>query len=112
MADITNLNCRDDYFEKVVAGNVIHLLPEPEKAVHELERVVKPGGMIIIPTYITISKGKRKIWVEFIKLLGTYFKREFDLRSYKSFFARMGYENVKYYVVYGQLTCAVLVIKV
>ena len=82
------MNCRDDYFENVVAGNVIHLLPEPEKAVHELERVVKPGGMIIIPTYITISKGKRKIWVEFIKLLGTYFKREFDLRSYKSFFAR------------------------
>ena len=35
------MNCRDDYFEKVVAGNVIHLLPEPEKAVHELERVVK-----------------------------------------------------------------------
>ena len=79
---------------------------------HELERVVKPGGMIIIPTYITISKGKRKIWVEFIKLLGTYFKREFDLRSYKSFFARMGYENVKYYVVDGQLPCAVAVIKV
>ena len=43
-ADITNIKCKDERFDKVVAGNVIHLLPEPEKALRELERVVKPGG--------------------------------------------------------------------
>lgn len=43
-ADITHIKCRDGRFDKVVAGNVIHLLPEPEKALRELERVVKPGG--------------------------------------------------------------------
>ena len=55
--DITNIKCKDERFDKVVAGNVIHLLPEPENALHELERVVKPGGKIIIPTYINMSKG-------------------------------------------------------
>ena len=43
-ADITHLKCKDNRFDKVVAGNVIHLLPNPELALHELERVVKPGG--------------------------------------------------------------------
>ena len=56
-ADITHLKCKDNRFDKVVAGNVIHLLPNPEQALHELERVVKPGGRIIIPTYINMSKG-------------------------------------------------------
>ena len=111
-ADITQLNCKDDVFDKVVAGNVIHLLPEPEKAVRELERVVKPGGKIIIPTYINISKGKRKLAVEFIKALGANFKREFDLESYKNFFTQMGYKDVKYYVVDGRMPCAIAVIKV
>ena len=55
-ADITALKCKDARFNKVVAGNVIHLLPEPEKALQELERVVKPGGKIIIPTYINMSR--------------------------------------------------------
>ena len=55
-ADITNLKVKDSHFDKVVAGNVIHLLPDPKKALEELERVVKPGGKIIIPTYINMSK--------------------------------------------------------
>ena len=85
-ADITDIKCRDDRFDKVVAGNVIHLLPEPEKALHELERVVKPGGKIIIPTYINMSKGTGTAAVKFITLLGADFKRQFDLDSYRRFF--------------------------
>ncbi len=50
-ADMTHLKCRDDRFDKVVAGNVIHLLDDPYAAVKEMERVCKPGGKIIIPTY-------------------------------------------------------------
>lgn len=38
-ADIANLEYEDQRFDKAVAGNVIHLLPEPEKALREMERV-------------------------------------------------------------------------
>ncbi|MBP5450467.1 MAG: class I SAM-dependent methyltransferase, partial [Spirochaetales bacterium] len=75
-ADITKMDFADMSFDKVVAGNVIHLLPEPEKALNELERVVKSGGKIIIPTYINMSKGTGKAAVKFIKLLGANFKRQ------------------------------------
>ena len=54
-ANLMHLKCRDCRFDKVVAGNVIHLLDEPELAVKELLRVCKPGGKLIIPTYITFS---------------------------------------------------------
>lgn len=109
-ADITHLKYKDGQFDKVVAGNVIHLLPEPEKALHELERVVRLGGSIIIPTYINMSKKSGKLAVRFIELLGADFKQQFDIDSYKKFFAEMGYRNVKYYVVNGRMPCAIAVI--
>ena len=110
-ADITALKCKDNRFDKVVAGNVIHLLPNPEQALHELERVVKPGGRIIIPTYINMSKETGTAAVKFITLLGADFKRQFDLESYKQFFADMGYANVEYHVVDGRMPCAIAVIR-
>ena len=110
-ADITALKCKDARFNKVVAGNVIHLLPEPEKALQELERVVKPGGKIIIPTYINKSKRTGTFAVKFIELLGANFKRQFDFESYKQFFTDMGYSDVTYEVVDGRMPCALAVIK-
>ena len=109
--DITKLEFADNSFDKVVAGNVIHLLPEPEKALEELKRVTKTGGTIIIPTYINMSKGTGTITVKFIEKLGASFKRQFDLESYKQFFADMGYSDVTYEVVDGRMPCAVAVIK-
>ena len=109
-ADITNLDFEDSSFDKVVAGNVIHLLPEPDKALHELERVVKSGGKIIIPTYINMSKGSGKGAVKFITLLGADFKRQFDLESYKKFFEDRGCKDVQYHVVDGRMPCAIAII--
>ena len=109
-ADITNLKCKDGRFDKVVAGNVIHLLPEPEKALNELKRVVKPGGKIIIPTYINMSSGTGTAAVKFITWLGADFKRQFDLESYKRFFEEKGYSDVQYHVIEGRMPCAIAVI--
>ena len=110
-ADITCIRCADARFDKVVAGNVIHLLPDPGKTLTELERVVKPGGRIIIPTYINMSKKSAGLAVKFIELLGADFKKQFDIDSYKSFFTDMGYDKVEYHVVEGRMPCAIAVIK-
>jgi ubiquinone/menaquinone biosynthesis C-methylase UbiE len=110
-ADITNIKCTDARFDKVVAGNVIHLLPDPKKALSELERVVKPGGKIILPTYINMSKKAAGLAVRFVEMLGADFKKQFDLDSYKDFFSEMGYRDVEYHVVDGRMPCAIAVIK-
>ena len=97
--------------EKVAAGNVIHLLPEPERALAELKRVTKPGGTIIIPTYINKSKRTGTFAVKFIELLGANFKRQFNFDSYKQFFADMSYSNITYEIVDGRMPCALAIIK-
>ena len=109
-ADITNLQYDNAVFDAVVAGNVIHLLPEPEKVMAELERVVKDGGKIIIPTYINMSKTSNKAAARFLGFLGADFKRQFDMESYQDFFENLGYSDVKYSVVEGRMPCAIAMI--
>lgn len=109
-ADIAHLKCSDNRFDVVIAGNVIHLLEDPHAAVKELERVCKPGGKIIIPTYINASKGVNQLAVRLLALAGANFKRQFDMNSYRKFFADAGYEGVTYDIVSGRMPCAIAVI--
>ena len=109
-ADMTNLNCRDNRFDKVVAGNVIHLLEDPHAAIKELVRVCKVGGKIIVPTYINASEGVNQKAVRLLELAGANFERQFSMDSYKEFFEKAGYQDVAYFVVDGRMPCAVAVI--
>ena len=109
-ADLTHLRCGDGRFDKVVAGNVIHLLDDPAAAVEELRRVCKPGGKVIIPTYINETSGQSRIAANLLQCLGADFKRDFDLISYREFFAQIGYPQVAIDVVQGRMPCAVAVI--
>ncbi|MBR1422910.1 MAG: class I SAM-dependent methyltransferase [Ruminococcus sp.] len=109
-ADITNINCRDERFDKVVAGNVIHLLDEPYKAINELMRVCKTGGKVIIPTYINNESSSQQLAADALRLAGVDFKHEFDFESYKEFFREGGYEDTKFDVIRGRMDCAIAVI--
>lgn len=111
-ADITKLSYADNSFDAVVAGNVIHLLPEPEQAVRELMRVCSPGGRLIIPTYINGSGKTNQTVVGLLNKLGANFKRWFDEDSYRRFFESMGMTDVQYILVDGKMPCDIAVITV
>ena len=62
----------------VVAANVIHLLDQPYQALCELDRVCKPAGRIIIPTYMNqTDKGMTNSVSDGIGKAGADFKKEF-----------------------------------
>ena len=106
-ADITDLHYADDSFDAVVAGNVIHLLPEPGDALKELKRVVRPGGTIIVPTYVIPKKRAHTMFLRLISRFGVHFQEHFDPASYRAFFERMGYVHVTYRVVRGRIPCVI-----
>lgn len=110
-ADLTHLKCKDNRFDKVVAGNVIHLLDDPEAAIRELLRVCKPDGMVIIPTYINNERAGQKITVKLLEKLGASFKRQFDFASYRQFFANAGFTDAEFSVVEGRMPCVIAVIQ-
>ena len=111
-ADITTLSYPDGSFDKVVAGNVIHLLDNPMTALSELNRVCKDGGMLIIPTYMNKDdKGKTNGFSDAVGMAGADFKREFTMESYRQFFLDAGYPDVKVSLADGRIPCAVAVMR-
>ena len=109
-ADITALNYPDNSFDAVVAGNVIHLLDQPMKALQELDRVCRPGGRLIIPTYMNRdSAGKTSGFASAVGKAGADFKRQFTVESYRQFFLDAGYDDVTVQFAEGRIPCAVAV---
>ena len=110
--DITALPYEDGSFDKVVAGNVIHLLDNPLTALSELNRVCKDGGMLIIPTYMNKdAKGKTSGFAGAVGKAGADFKRQFTVKSYKQFFLDAGYHDVQVLLADGRIPCAVAVMR-
>ena len=107
-ADILNLPFPDEAFDAVIAANVIHLLDDPYKALSELDRVCRPGGKLIIPTYV--NKDKAKGFDKTMDKAGADFKQEFTYESYRTFFAGAGYTNIRTKRTDGRVPCAIAVI--
>ena len=111
-ANILQLGYPTARFDAVVAANVIHLLDKPYTALRELDRVCKPGGRIIIPTYMNqTDKGGTNRVSGMIGKAGADFKRAFTLASYQQFFADAGYTHVSYTLCEGRIPCAVAIIQ-
>ena len=93
--DIMQLPYPDERFDVVIAANVIHLLDEPEKALQELSRVCRPGGRIILPTYMNRSEsGKMGGTSRAVKTAGADFKREFTPETCAGCFDKIGRAHV------------------
>jgi ubiquinone/menaquinone biosynthesis C-methylase UbiE len=50
-ADATALPFAEASFDAVVMANLLHLLPEPWLALEEARRVLRPGGLLLAPTF-------------------------------------------------------------
>jgi ubiquinone/menaquinone biosynthesis C-methylase UbiE len=54
VADITRLPFSDDFFDVVICSEVLEHIPDQHTAVYEVNRVLKPGGDLIVsvPRYL------------------------------------------------------------
>lgn len=100
--DITALPDPDGSYDAVIAGNVLHLLPKPEKAVRELWRVTAPGGRLILPTYLQGKTGAA--YGSMIKIyqgVGFHYEYAFTPETYREFLERLELAPVTLEVIPG-----------
>ena len=49
--DMFHLPYADSSFDVVIVSNALHIVPNPEKALEEIKRVLKADGVLIAPTF-------------------------------------------------------------
>lgn len=58
--DARELEYEDGTFDAVVAAYVMSVVPEPQRVIREMERVVKPGGDVVIVNHFQAANGFRR----------------------------------------------------
>lgn len=107
--DILHLPDGDNTYDVSIAGNVLHLLEEPEKAVRELCRVTKDGGRVIVPTFMAKNSN---LLVKLYTLLGYRAFSYYTTESYEKMLKGCGCGRVKVTKINGLIPVAFGVIKV
>ncbi len=54
--DMFRLPYADKSFDVVIVSNALHIVPQPEKALREIKRVLKDDGVLIAPTFTHAEK--------------------------------------------------------
>ncbi len=75
--DACNLSYADSSFDAIIISNALHIMPNPERALQNIRRVLKNDGVLIAPTYTHAGNGREgKLMAHFMELFGfkTYHK--------------------------------------
>lgn len=97
VADALALPYADASFDAVVIVNALHLLPEPERALREIARVLRPDGILIAPNFVKQRESLfARSWEALLSLAGLRFANQWTPEEYLDFLKKNGWE-VRFY---------------
>ena len=100
--DMFCLPYADKSFDVVIVSNALHIVPQPEKALAEIRRVLKDDGVLIAPTF-THGNGtlQGRIKLFFMKLAGFPLNSRWSSADYLAFLRQNGWSVRKSAVLKG-----------
>ena len=90
--DMFCLPYADESFEVVIVSNALHIVPQPEKALAEIHRVLRDDGVLIAPTFTHAENsffGNSKAF--FLKLAGFPLHSRWTSEEYLRFLQQNGW---------------------
>ena len=90
--DMLYLPYADQSFDVVIVVNALHIVPEPEKALSEIRRVLKDDGVLVAPTFTHADNaffGKVKAF--FMRLAGFPLHSKWTSHEYLAFLRENGW---------------------
>ena len=90
--DMFRLPYANQSFNVVIVSNALHIVPQPEKALAEIRRVLKDGGVLIAPTFTHAENSfTGKVRAFFMKLAGFPLHSRWTSEEYLSFLRQNGW---------------------
>lgn len=93
LADAMNLPYVDDSFDAVIIANALHIVSDPGMVLREIDRVLKPGGILIAPNFVEY-KGTlvSRVWSGILRLAGVRFEHQWSAVEYLAFLSNHGWK--------------------
>ena len=90
--DMFRLPYADRSFDVVIVSNALHIVPEPERALAEIRRVLKDDGILIAPTFTHAENSfPGKVKAFFMKLAGFPLHGKWTNEEYLAFLRENGW---------------------
>ena len=90
--DMFRLPYADESFDAVIVSNALHIVPQPEKALREIRRVLKDDGVLIAPTFTHAGNSfSGKVRAFFMKLVGFPLHSKWTSEEYLTFLQQNGW---------------------
>ncbi len=103
VADATELRFADKAFDVVIIANALHIIPEPEKALAEISRVLTDDGLLIAPNFIERERRTKNMWQRLLSILGVRFAHEWTAGEYLSFLRENGWSIARSESISGRI---------
>ena len=90
--DMFHLPYANQSFDVVIVSNALHIVPQPEKALQEIKRVLKDDGTLIAPTFTHAGNSfSGKVKAFFMKLAGFPLHSRWTSAEYLRFLNQNGW---------------------
>jgi len=89
--DATALSYAPKSFDAVVIANALHIMPDPDKAMAEICRVLKPDGLLFAPTFVHGEGAGFRARVRLMKLVGFRTYHEWDAEELVEYLSARGF---------------------
>lgn len=93
--DALALSFPDGVFDAVLIANTLHIMPEPEKALAEARRVLKPGGILFAPTFVHADSKKAAFLSRLMSLTGFRAYHKWNMNGFLRFMEANGFKPIE-----------------
>lgn len=105
----TNIKQPDKSFEIIIASNVFHLLPKPQKALQEITRLLTKEGKVILPTYCHGQNVKTRFISTIMSISGFKVTNKWSLKRFINFIESEGLEIQKEEIIKDKIPLSFIV---
>ena len=99
--DVTALSFEDNSFDAVIISNALHIMPNPELALENIKRVLRPNGLLIAPNFSHghLKKSSWNLSIFILKSIGFETYSKWSPEEYVKFIGKNGFQVEKWRIL-------------